>query len=106
MPDIPKKCLTTGKPVTPEHLEIEENGQQRDYVVLCPEERAKGFIRPLRTTYIHTACGGKTIMGASIAETFARDPKFYTSGTFCSVCLKHFPLKEFVWDKTDELVGS
>jgi hypothetical protein len=41
-------------------------------------------------------------MGRSIAETYARDPKFY-GGTFCVRCGKHFPLfiegrSQFRWD--------
>lgn len=30
-----------------------ENGQQRGYVVLSDEERAKGFVRPVRASYRH-----------------------------------------------------
>lgn len=48
--------LTTGQPVPEDrsHEEIDPTtGQQRGYVVLTPEERAKGFVRPLRRTYVH-----------------------------------------------------
>jgi hypothetical protein len=45
-------------------------------------------------------------MGRAIAETYARDPGFYTGGTFCVNCRKHFPLEEFEWKGTDERVGS
>ena len=90
--------------------QIRPDGQQEKYLVLSDEERAKGFIRPVRRTYIHVACNMHTTMGQAIAETYARDPKFYT-GTFCCHCGKHFPLKkddvpQFVWldDKTP--VGS
>jgi hypothetical protein len=49
-----KRTLVDGSPVTPEHLEINPStGQQKDYVVLSQEERAKGFIRPVRRSYIH-----------------------------------------------------
>ena len=105
MSDTPKTCLTDGREITPDHLDIKENGQQKDYVVLCPEERAKGYVRPLRYRYVHTVCGSVTTMAHSIAETYARNPKFY-SGTFCVSCKKHFPLTEFVWDGTEEVVGS
>lgn len=100
MSDIPKTTLTDGSPVYPEHLQLKPNGQQRDYVVLSQEERAKGFIRPVRRTYVHMKCGVATTMAQSIAETYARDPFFY-SGTFCVCCRKHFPVGEdgeFVWD--------
>ena len=107
-----KTTLTDGSPVTPDHREIDPNtGMQKAYVVLSEEERAKGFIRPVRRSYIHDKCGVRTIMGLALAETYARDPYFY-SGTFCCGCGTHFPVGpkemggEFVWDGTDERVGT
>lgn len=35
------------------HTKLTANGQQQDYIVLTPEERAKGFVEPIRTTYRH-----------------------------------------------------
>ena len=75
------------------------------YLVLSDEERAKGFIRPVRRTYIHDKCGGATTMGGALAETYARDPKFY-GGTYCVGCQRHAPVSEFTWDGTDQKVGS
>ena len=99
-------CLTDGSPVSHDHREINENtGMQKGYVVLCPEERKKGFVRPLRRSYKHAVCGNHTTMAISIAETYARNPKFYSS-TFCVTCGKHFPVSEFTWHGTDEKVGS
>lgn len=93
--------LTDGTPVTPDHREINPaTGQQKGYVVLSKVERAKGFIRPVRRTYVHQKCGVATTMGQALAETYARDPHFY-SGTFCVGCRAHFPVGEdgeFVWD--------
>lgn len=101
-----KTTLTDGSPVTPDHRDINPaTGQQKGYVVLSAEERAKGFVRPVRRTYIHMKCGVMTTMAQSIAETYARDPSFY-GGTFCAGCRTHFPLSEFRWDGTDEVVGS
>lgn len=129
-----------------------ETGMQAAYLVLSPEERAKGFVRPLRDAYTHVGrkpefplrdltdaekerysgcgfvaveeypeehplsrkywtadsvkggCGVETIMATALAETYARDPKFY-GGTYCCGCGKHFPVAEFVWDD-GEVVGS
>jgi hypothetical protein len=75
------------------------------YLVLSEEERAKGFIRPVRKTYIHTVCGTATTMGLALAETYARDPKFY-GATYCCGCQKHLSVDEFLWDGTDQKVGS
>lgn len=136
-------------------------GQQEVYLVLSEEERAKGFVRPVRTTYQHVGragpkystrplrddekkdfdrfgyiafekypdgdanglgrywtqaefdrvgngCGSTTTMGSALAETYARNPSFY-GGTFCCHCGKHFPVGrdgEFVWDGTNEMVGT
>jgi hypothetical protein len=92
--------LADGSPITPDHREIKPNGQQKGYVVLSDAERARGFVRPVRRTYVHEKCGAATTMGVVIAETYARDPEFY-SGTFCVGCGKHFHVGaagEFVWD--------
>lgn len=112
MADAVKTTLTDGSPVTPGHRAIIESGankgQQKGYVVLSEEERAKGFVRPVRRSYVHEKCGGVTTMGLALAETYARDPNFY-SGTFCHGCGTHFPVGpdgEFVWDGTDEKVGT
>lgn len=82
-----------------------EEGQNECYLVLSEEERAKGFIRPVRRTYIHKTCGVVTAMGQALAETYARDPHFY-GATFCAGCNTHLPVSEFLWDGTDEEVGS
>lgn len=104
-----KTTLTDGSPVTPDHREIDPaTGQQKGYVVLSAEERAKGFVRPVRQSYVHDKCGGVTTMGLALAETYARDPSFY-SGTFCAICRAHFPVGadgEFTWKGTTERVGT
>ncbi len=86
-------------------------GQQKDYLVLSDEERANGFVRPVREKYIHLKCGVVTRMGTKLAETYAINPKFY-GGTFCVGCGTHFPLKDedgipnFLWEPDGEPVGS
>ncbi len=82
-----------------------ENGQQENYLVLSDEEKSKGFVRPVRKSYIHNSCGTETTMGLAIAETYARDPNFY-SGTYCVKCMHHFPVSEFLWSGTDKVLGS
>jgi len=123
-------CTTDGRPGEDADRSLRADGQQKDYVVLCDTERAKGFLRPVRTQYRHVArrppqcqdykrpegvmggpclncgrpqpehiqliegCGAITTMGQALAETYARDPKFY-SGTFCARCGSHFPVGEY-----------
>lgn len=80
-----------------------ETGMQNKYVVLSEEERAKGFVRPVRYNYIHQTCGTVTAMGQALAETYARDPHYY-GGTYCAGCKAHFPVGpfgEFVWAAGD-----
>lgn len=104
---------------------IEPSGMQKCYLVLSEEERAKGFVRPLRRSYTHLQCGSSTNMGLALCETYARDPSFY-GGTFCASCRTHFPLQSygkgvttilpmpdrndwgyaFTWDEDGEGVGS
>lgn len=106
MIDKPNTTLTDGSDVNEDHREIDpRTGMQKGYVVLSEEERARGFVRPVRRSYVHTPCGAVTTMGLAIAETYARDPGFY-DGTFCSHCRKHFPLDQFRWDGTDIQVGT
>jgi hypothetical protein len=108
MKDEPRTTLADGTQIYPEHTALKPNGQQQDYVVLAEEERAKGFVRPVRHSYVHLKCGGATRMSQTIAETYARNPYFY-SGTFCCHCGAHFPVGddgEFVWEGTQERVGS
>lgn len=104
-----KTTLTDGTPVTPDHREIDPaTGMQKAYMVLSAEERAEGFVRPMRQSYMHDKCGGVTTMGLALAETYARDPSFY-GGTFCAICRAHFPVGkngEFTWDGTNEKVGT
>lgn len=106
--DRSKSCMLSGNPETPDHREIEPSGMQKDYVVLCPDERKKGFVRPVRRSYKHLKCGTVTTMGVALAETYARDPQFY-SGTFCVGCKTHYPVGEngeFVWTDDRTKVGT
>jgi hypothetical protein len=101
--------LTDGSPVTPDHREINPaTGMQKAYVVLSEEERAKGFVEPVRQSYVHEKCGATTTMGLALAETYARNPSFY-SGTFCATCRAHFPVGEdgeFTWSGSAQKVGT
>lgn len=121
--DRSARTLIDGSPVTDDHREINPaTGMQKSYVVLSAEERSKGFVRPVRNAYIHAGinptymgacllskgengCGTRTEMARSLAETYARDPKFY-SGTFCCSCKTHRPLDEFRWEGTTEVLGD
>lgn len=99
--DRTQRTLTDGSPVTADHKELRPNGMQKGYVVLSDAERARGFVQPVRRTYVHQKCGVATTMNQALAETYARDPKFY-SGTFCVGCRKHFTFGaedgDFLWD--------
>lgn len=122
-PDDPR--LTHGVDATP-------TAQADAYLVLSESERARGFVRPVRRSYVHVgpggseadpanpalhgrtvspvtgrlACGRETRMSLEIAETYARDPSFY-GATYCVGCRAHLPVAEFVWaDASTERVGS
>lgn len=74
--------------------------QAEAYLVLSEAERAAGYVRPIRRSYIHETCGTVTTMGQMLAETYARNPRFY-GATFCVACSMHRPVGpqgEFIWD--------
>lgn len=123
----PALCTTNGKPVAEVRAgQTAETGQHEGYIVLCPDERAKGFVRPYRDAYKHVGraivvggspnyeairreggCGSVTTMGQALSETYARKFDFYT-GTFCVKCNAHFPVGpngEFVWIERDGSTG-
>lgn len=105
--DRSARTLTDGSPVPVTLDQHRPTGMHSAYVVLSDAERAKGFVRPVRHTYVHLKCGSATTMGRALAETYARDPEFYT-GTFCCACNAHFlvgPTGEFRWDD-GEKVGT
>ena len=86
--------------------DAEPTPQAPVYLVLSEEERAKGFIRPLRRAYVHTkGCGAVTTMGLALCETYARQPNFY-GATYCVGCSKHRPVAEFTWDEDGATVGT
>jgi hypothetical protein len=102
---------TTSDPSDP-RLERGPDAEPREqadaYLVLSDEERAAGFVRRVRTAYQHEKCGTVTRMAQSIAETYARDPRFYGS-TYCCACRMHLPVGpdgEFVWPDDGTKVGT
>jgi hypothetical protein len=102
--DVVGSAIAKGIPDT----SLLPDGQQKGYVVLSAAERAKGFVRPVRRSYVHEACGTQTTMGLALAETYSRSPDFY-SGTYCAACNNHFPVGkdgEFRWSGTNEKVGT
>jgi len=112
VPPVDRSSVTTlhGTPVDELRRQqaAQPTGMHADYIVLTDEERAKGFVRPVRRAYVHQKCGSLTTMGTKLAETYARDPKFY-GATFCCSCNSHFPVGadgEFLWDGTNEKVGT
>ncbi len=89
--------------------------QNEVYLIMSDEERAKGFVRPVRRSYRHQdpECGTVTTMGQALAETYAANPGFY-GATYCCGCRMHRPVGahgEFTWmtpdgDDTSDLVGT
>jgi len=111
-----KRCTVKGNPVdpakAPANAPTEErlsDGQHADHYVLCPEDRAKGYVEPLRIDYIHEKCGGVTTMPHACARTYAVQPEYYGS-TFCCTCRDYFPVGkhgEFIWnDGSRQKVGT
>ena len=110
-----KRCTVKGKALDPKNApvgtptdETLSDGQKADHYVLCKEDRDKGYVEPLRTSYVHELCGSLTKMPMACAETYAVQPEYYGS-TFCCGCGGYFPVGEtgqFVWDGSDQKVGT
>lgn len=88
---------------------VDEHAVQQNevYLVLSEEERARGFVRPVRQSYRHLKCNRVTTMDRAIAETYARQPNFY-GATFCCACGMHRPVGErgeFTWVEADGSEG-
>lgn len=90
-------------------VDTSPRAQAEAYLVPSEAERAAGFVRPVRRSYVHDVCGAVTTMGQAIAETYARNPQFY-GATYCTACCMHRPVGpdgEFTWaDGSGEKVGS
>ncbi len=111
------KTTTDGEPPAEGHWDasapkpLRKDGQHEAHWVLPPEEIAKGYVRPLRTSYLHLACGAVTKCPTTVSETYAREPGYYGK-TFCCACKDYFPVGskasggEFVWDGTSDYVGT
>lgn len=79
--------------------------QAEVYLVLSDDERARGFVRPVRSSYLHATCGATTTMGLAIAEATAANPTFY-GATYCCSCRMYRPVGEFRWVDDGTVVGS
>jgi hypothetical protein len=81
------------------------DGMQEAYLV----DKGEGeFVRPVRRAYKHIKCGTVTTMNQKIAETYARNPKFYGS-TYCAHCRDHLLVGEngeFIWTDDGSKVGT
>lgn len=110
--------MSNGLTTDPNHPDLGHGGddapvpQNKVYLVLSEDERAKGFVRPYRDAYVHVSCTTPakppnitiTTMGRALSETYARDPKFY-GATYCVHCRMHKPVTEFRWYEMDGSVG-
>jgi hypothetical protein len=74
--EAPKMCTTSGEPVDVVRAkQTAETGQHDAYIVLCDEERAKGFVRPYRDAYKHVGPpGNKYPLRDLTAEELLRYP--------------------------------
>lgn len=98
--------------LTDEQCKVHD-GRARDYVKYEPYPESESpsvgrYWTQEQLDAVGKGCGAVTTMGQEIAETYAREPGFY-GRTFCVGCKTHLPVGkdgEFVWDGTEERVGS
>lgn len=88
---------------------IPQNDEEIRALVVDGIEPSTGrFWTQERLDAVGAGCGAVTTMSLPIAETYAREPGFY-GATYCVRCAKHLPVGrdgEFVWDGTNERVGT
>lgn len=77
------------------------DGQYEKY----PTATVGEFVAPVRNSYVHDTCGGITSCSDGIAETYAKNPKYYTR-TYCSRCQGHYPVSEFKWYVDNVRIGE
>lgn len=87
--------------LTEEEKERAKGGNYAKYEEYGPERAPKigKFWTQAEIDRIGKGCQGMTTMGQALAETYARNPHFY-SGTFCAHCGVHYPVGEngeFTW---------
>ena len=76
--------------------------------MMAEEQEAISFVRRVRRSYKHLKCYTVSIMSQELAESYARNPDFY-SGAFCCCCLENFPVGQngdFVWEGSNDKVGA
>ena len=78
-----------------------------NYIGFIPNEDKDSPVtgRFIKQDDLKKGCGLVTTMGIALAETYARDPKFYGS-TYCCHCQMHKQVNEFIWEGTNEKVGT
>lgn len=93
-------------PIKPLTAEQEEKWGGNGFVAFEEyPEGEKSVGRYWKQDELDSGCRTKTTMSLPLAETYARDPGYYGS-TMCVGCGDHFPVAEFVWAGTEEVVGS
>lgn len=93
---------------TPEEVEDYGEGAKYEAYPKEMEPHLGKYWSKAELDNVGKGCGAVTTMHDTLAETYARAPHFY-SGTFCATCRKHYPVGEhgeFVWEGTDERVGT
>ena len=73
----PALCTTDGRPVAEARAsQTNKTGQHPSYIVLCPDERAKGFVRPYRDAYKHVGLNVCGLQVGTAGDTVCHmDPK-------------------------------
>jgi hypothetical protein len=103
---VGKRPTFPTRDLTPEEQTLYEGAGYVQFEPYPPRSGAVG--RFWTAKELRSGCGTVTRMGNTLAETYARDPGFY-GATYCCECQDHLPVGvdgEFVWEGTDERVGT
>lgn len=86
-----------------DHKQLQEDGQQNEYVTLPENERIENIPDGTPQDYIHFSCQEVTIMPHEIVASYLKNPFLYMADqTYCVGCEKHVPISECEWVETNE----
>lgn len=95
-----------GGPLPEDHREINpRTGQQKAYAVLTEEERSKGFVRPVRMSYVHVGVLPTYPLRDLTPEEVARHGPGYEGGKFEEYPESERPMVGRAW-KASQLRGG
>jgi Protein of unknown function (DUF3239) len=88
------------------HIERREDGQMKDHITVCPEQRYQGLITQVPQIYIHEYCQSSTKMPEEIIRSYLANPFLYNQYTFCTGCNDYVHQSLLFWHETGQSLAD